>query len=62
MTYQIPVKLGRVGHNTIHHGTCGTVPAPICVTRILCEEPDVVAFGDNDHRDFGVDLQFLASV
>ena len=47
---------------SIDHRACRTVPAPVSIFRVLCEEPDMVPLPDDDNRDRGIDVELLACV
>ena len=49
MTLQIKVELRGISHLAVYHCASGTVSALVTVTLVLWEEPDMVAFpNDND--------------
>ena len=57
MALQIEVKLHRISHLAVDHCACWTVSAPVSVSVMLREKPDVVTFSDDDKGDFRRNFQ-----
>ena len=59
MTLQVEVELRRVNYVTIHNGSSRAIPASI-LDAGRWEEPDVVAFANDDDGDIRGNPDFLA--
>lgn len=57
VTLQIEVKLRGVSHLAVDHCASWAISAPVSITWVLGEEPDVVSFSDNNDGDLWRNLQ-----
>lgn len=58
---KVEIELDRVGDRLVHYKPSRAVPTLVAISRVLREEPDMVALADDDNCDLGVDLELRAS-